>query len=116
MWVNLTKKLVVLVGTTIFCFSCSSKSTDILSRVECWERKFNTIAITGKDIEEVKTWLELQRLEYSVYEDNNIIYVNLETINAREWFCNFWQINSEIYFDNFDKVQYFEITTAGQCL
>lgn len=78
MWVNLTKKLVVLVGTTIFCFSCSSKSTDILSRIEYWERKFNTIAILSKDIKEIKTWLELERLQYLVYENINRIYVNLE--------------------------------------
>jgi hypothetical protein len=55
-------------------------------------------------------------LRYSVNEEENKIYVNLEEISAKEWFCNFWQVNGEIYFDAFNKIKDFEIKTGGQCL
>ena len=109
------KFFLTLLIATIYLSACSSRSTDVASRVEYWEKELNKFIIPGKNIEEIKSWLEFKELEYSINEKNSI-YVKLENISAEEWFCNFWQVNSEIYFNVSHKINYFEITTAGQCL
>jgi hypothetical protein len=98
--------------------ACSS-SAEIAQAQSAWEKKISAAVPVGTPLADAKRWLESQGAKpYSgraVSDKDDSLYA-LETIRAREWYCDSWVILVTLRSSSDGRVSRYDITNSGSCL
>jgi hypothetical protein len=100
---------------------CATTKSEVDAATDRWRQRITAEIPTGTEASAVKQWFENQGLQpyrpvLAKATEANDMEVWLESVPAREWFCDKWMLKVLIKVSLEEKVAQYDFQALGACL